>query len=143
MAREEVRRCLKRHGLRVTGPREVVLQYLWTVRTHPTAEEIGNALAQQKLRISRASVYNVLNSLLCAGLIQEVTVDGLVTRFDANTEHHHHFVCRACGSVSDIPLQALPESRQLHLGDGSVVEEVSITLRGRCGGCAGSPVPAT
>lgn len=141
MVHAEVRRCLKAHGLRVTGPRQVVLEYLSGVTSHPTAEEIGLALQERRLKISRASIYNVLNSLREMGLVRELTVDGLVTRFDANTRRHHHFVCRICGAVSDIPHEALPESHGLHLDDGSIVEDVSVTLRGRCPRCVESPVP--
>lgn len=141
-AREGVRKTLKAHRLRVTRPREVVLEYLLGVKNHPTAEEIGMALEERHLRISRASVYNVLNSLQKTGLIRELTVDGLVARFDANRERHHHFVCRSCGSVSDIPHDSLPASEGMHLEDGSIVEDVSVTLRGLCSGCVNGPAPA-
>jgi Fur family peroxide stress response transcriptional regulator len=125
---------LREHGLRVTLPRLAVLEYLAGSKSHPTAEEVGEAVNRLVPTASRASVYNVLHSLADAGLVDELVFDDAVTRYDANLARHHHFVCTRCRRVDDVaweadaPLGATPE--------GHVVESVQVTFRGLCRACA-------
>ncbi len=129
-------RSLQSHGLRVTKPRLAVLEYLRSTRTHPTAEEIGLAVNQFHPAVSRASIYNVLRVFAAKGLIQELTFEGPAGRFDGNQERHHHFICRSCEGVIDIPDTPGTETL-LGLGErGFEVEDVSVTLRGTCPSCS-------
>jgi Fur family transcriptional regulator, peroxide stress response regulator len=133
-ARAELARKLRERGLRVTEPRLAVLEVLAATKSHPTAEEVGAAVNRLVPTASRASIYNVLHSLADAGLVEELVFDEPVTRYDANLERHHHFVCTRCRRVEDVkweakaPLGARP--------DGHVVESVSVTFRGVCRACA-------
>ena len=127
---------LKEKGLRVTQQRVAVLEYLCGTPTHPTAEEIGAAVNRVAPTTSRASVYNVLNSLKDSGLIEELVFDDAVARYDANLGPHHHFLCTACGAVHDVPFDALPPFPKKRLPTGHTVESVDVTLRGLCSGCA-------
>ena len=58
-------------------------------------------------------------------------------RYDANMEHHHHFICTACGRVHDFyspALDDLPIPRSVSsLGR---VESAQVQLRGICTNCA-------
>jgi Fe2+ or Zn2+ uptake regulation protein len=112
-----------------------VLEYLCATPTHPTAEEIGVAVNRVAPTTSRASVYNVLNSLKESGLIEELVFDDAVARYDANLGPHHHFLCTACGAVHDVPFDALPLLPKKKLPTGHTVESVDVTLRGTCPGC--------
>jgi Fe2+ or Zn2+ uptake regulation protein len=127
---------LKDKGLRVTQQRVAVLEYLCGTPTHPTAEEIGAAVNRLQPTTSRASVYNVLNSLKESGLIEELVFDDAVARYDANLGPHHHFLCTSCGAVHDVPFDALPPLPKKRLATGHTVESVDVTLRGLCPGCA-------
>lgn len=127
---------LKEKGLRVTQQRVAVLEYLCATPTHPTAEEVGAAVNRSQPTTSRASVYNVLHSLKEHGLIEELVFDDAVARYDANLDAHHHFVCTLCGSVHDVPCDALPPLPKRRLSTGHTVESVDVTLRGRCPACA-------
>src|SRR6185295_12102394 len=94
---------LRAAGLRVTAQRLAVLDYLMSTPTHPTAEQVGQAVNERHPAVSRASVYNVLHSLYEKGLVREVVAGGAITRYDANVDHHHHFLCRRCGRLEDVP----------------------------------------
>lgn len=88
---------------------------------------------------SRATVYNTLNLLKEAGLLHEVFEDG-VSRFDPVLDPHHHFVCRACGSVEDVDWEVLPALPGRKLLSGKQrVETYEVTLRGLCAACGGAP----
>ena len=131
--RVELGKRLREHGLRVTLPRLAVLECLASSKSHPTAEEVEAAVNRLVPTASRASVYNVLHSLADAGLVEELVFDDAVTRYDANLEPHHHFVCTRCRRVLDVAWDAdapLGATRE-----GHVVESVSVTFRGLCAAC--------
>jgi Fur family peroxide stress response transcriptional regulator len=133
----EIEDLLRERGLRVTGQRLAVLRYLLSSPHHPTAEEVGAAVNRLVPTASRASIYNVLRSLKEAGLIEELVLDDAVARYDANLGRHHHFVCRSCGRVEDVPWDAFPQVPRKKLPDGKRVDGYTVTLRGACSDCMG------
>ena len=126
---------LREKGLRVTQQRVAVLEYLLSTPKHPTAEDVGAAVNRLVPTASRASVYNVLHSLKESGLIDELVLGDAVARYDANLDRHHHFICRACGAVEDVPFETFQEAPRPRLADGHTVEDYTVTLRGVCPGC--------
>ncbi|MEO6326911.1 MAG: Fur family transcriptional regulator [Thermoanaerobaculia bacterium] len=128
---------LRDRGLRVTRQRLAVMEYLLGTPDHPTADEVGRAVNARVPRASRASVYNVLQSLRRAGLIEELILEDAVVRYDANLEGHVHFVCRLCRGVEDIPREAALVPSPVSLDGGRLVESVTVTLKGLCAACAG------
>ena len=129
-------RRLKEKGLRVTQQRVAVLEYLMATPRHPTAEEVEAGVNRVVPTASRASVYNVLHSLKESGLIDELVLDDAVARYDANLDRHHHFICRACRAVEDVPWETFKEAPRPRLADGHTVEDFTVTLRGVCPRCA-------
>ena len=114
-----------------------MLDYLVQRGDHPTAEQISLDLNRRFPRASRATVYNTLNALRDAGLVHEVYIDDAVARYDANIEPHHHFVCRACGKLEDISVDALGAQKPPPApAPGYRVETVEVVLRGLCAACA-------
>ena len=65
----ELRRRLREHGLRATGPRLDVLAALEDLGGHRTADEVRGQLSAAGRPLPRSSVYNVLTSLAEAGLV--------------------------------------------------------------------------
>jgi Fur family peroxide stress response transcriptional regulator len=126
---------LRDKGLRVTQQRVAVLEFLLATQKHPTAEEVGAAVNRLMPTASRASIYNVLHSLRESGLIDELVVGDAVARYDANLDRHHHFICRACGAVEDVPFETFREAPRPRLADGHTVEDYTVTLRGVCPRC--------
>jgi Fur family peroxide stress response transcriptional regulator len=127
---------LREKGLRVTQQRVAVLEYLLGTPKHPTAEEVGLAVNRAVPTASRASIYNVLRSLKETGLIEELVLDDAVARYDANLDRHHHFICRACHAVEDIPFETFQEAPRARLAEGHTVEDYTVTLRGVCPRCS-------
>lgn len=128
---------LREAELKLTPQRFAVLDYLVQSSGHPTAEQISADLNRRFPRASRATIYNTLNALRDAGLIHEVYMDDSVARYDANIEPHHHFVCRACGKLEDISVEALgAQPTPPAPAPGYRVETVEVVLRGVCAACA-------
>ncbi|MFC1623414.1 Fur family transcriptional regulator [Patescibacteria group bacterium] len=85
---------------RNTSQKKVILEYLRSVTTHPTAEEIFEAVKKELPNISLATVYRNLESFCVQGLVLEI--DGDVRRFDADMSDHQHFICDECGKAFDL-----------------------------------------
>ena len=140
MARNETRTSvegrLREAEMRLTPQRFAVLEYLTRAEGHPTADQIAAEINRRFPRASRATVYNTLGALREAGLVREVR-DGAVMRYESNIEPHHHFVCRACGRLEDVPGEAFEVPASVELEGGHEVETFEVVLRGLCGACKG------
>jgi len=83
------------------------------------------------------TVYRNLTVLAEQGLISRVDFDPNSDRFDANTEHHYHFICDSCGAILDLDLP-VDESlnRRVRTTSGLEARRHDIQFRGTCEGCA-------
>lgn len=83
-----------------------------------------------------ATVYRTINLLLENELIQPVTLPDGNTRYEsADLGHHHHFRCRQCGKVYDLPGCMLKIDDGAQLPGGFKVESHEVTLVGVCPAC--------
>ena len=121
-------------GLKMTPQRRAIVEYLEHAFNHPTAEDVYVAVNARFPLTSRATVYNTLNLLKAASLVREIARDGVV-RFDPNLSEHHHFICRQCGSVEDLPWEAVPPVDLSALEGAKRVESFDLTLHGVCAAC--------
>lgn len=87
---------------RNTKQKTQIKNYLLSRTDHPTAEMVYTALKTDMPKISLGTVYRNLNAMAQSGEILRVRVDDGVDHFDALTHNHYHFVCKSCGSVSDL-----------------------------------------
>ena len=134
--RNDVEARLREAELRLTPQRFAVLEHLTRAGGHPTADQIAAEINRRFPRASRATVYNALKALRDAGLVREVATEEALTRYESNVEPHHHFVCRACGKIEDVPPEAFKAPARVELEGGHEVESVEVVLRGLCGACA-------
>jgi len=122
--------------MRVTHQRTEIFREVAGSDEHPDAEAVYQAVRERVTGISRDTVYRTLGTLEEAGLIRRTGILGGAARYDANTEGHHHFVCRVCGAVEDFESQALDAlpipSSVKRLGR---VEAAQVQVRGVCARC--------
>ena len=137
--RSRIEARVRAAGLKLTPQRFAVLDYLISTLEHPTAEQIHRDLNRRFPRASRATVYNTLIALCDAGLVREIYMDEAVARYDANVEPHHHFVCRVCGQLEDVPLSAVGTPSRYDLQAGYRVENYEVVMRGVCATCVTRP----
>lgn len=105
-----VEELLISHGVRPTAQRMVISQYLMDTKDHPTAEQILEKVADSlPVCLSRATVYNTLNTLVEAGVVREVFTEPGPAHYDANLDKHHHFVDMKTGRIIDIPWEEVPQ----------------------------------
>src|SRR5262245_3971084 len=103
--------ALRACGLRLTGPRKVILEVLRGTESHPTAEWVHRVVRRRLPRVSLGTVYRNLRLLVAEGLAAEIR--GPHARFDANLVDHHPFTCLRCRCILDVdgPLARAPRGR--------------------------------
>jgi len=132
--------ALSETGHRRGGARRALLELLDTQRCALTAVEVEDALRGRERRVSRASVYRILEELARLGLVQRVETGQAMVRYEragAHDEHHHHLVCDACGVVMPFSDDALERAiSSISSRVPLTVSEHEIVLRGECRDCA-------
>lgn len=95
--------------IRLTTQRQIILEELSKVKTHPTASELYDMVRRRLPRIGLGTVYRNLELMAESGMILKIEVGGTQKRFDATTDEHYHIRCSACGKVDDIDVPVVKE----------------------------------
>ena len=131
---------MKNHQhMRLTPQRQVILEELGKVKSHPTANEVYDMVRKRLPRIGLGTVYRNLELMAENGLILKLEVGGTQKRFDATTDLHYHIRCTTCGKVDDIKLEVIPQINKV--ASGSTDYEIlshHIEFSGICQECSGS-----
>ncbi|HZT88043.1 MAG TPA: Fur family transcriptional regulator [Stellaceae bacterium] len=110
---------LRTAGLRLTRPRLALARLLFDGgNRHVTAEQLRAEASAASIRVSLATVYNVLHQFTEAGLLREVVIEPGRSYFDTNIDDHHHFFCESSGVLQDIA------------GEGVAVSGIPVPPRG-------------
>lgn len=117
--------------------RTAILDALASLKEHPTAEMLYNALKPSIPELSLGTVYRNLSVLADEGLVVSVAHVSGQERYDARMDPHAHFVCNNCGRVIDIEI---PDNfsdmyRQVEECTGCEAESYSLCFRGVCDAC--------
>jgi Fur family transcriptional regulator, peroxide stress response regulator len=105
----EVRRALEAAGCRYTSQRASVFSYLQQVHSHPTADEVYQAVRREIPKISLATVYKALEALVEAHLATKLTNGDNSARYDCRGEDHYHLRDVATGVIHDLPASYDPD----------------------------------
>ena len=98
---------LERAGIRPSAQRVAIATYVLTTTDHPTADEVWTKVKVHFPVVSRATVYNTLQTFREHGLVQQLVLSEGSVVFDPVVEPHHHFVDDETGQIHDIPWTAL------------------------------------
>jgi Fur family peroxide stress response transcriptional regulator len=126
----------RQRNLPVTVQRRVVLDALLDRRDHPTVDQLYEDVKERMPGVSRTTIYRALETLVDLGLARRTNHFEASARFDGNTDHHHHLVCRSCNRVTDIDHPSLNKFAPPSLGNIAFeVLDYSIHLEGLCTAC--------
>ena len=89
-------------NMRLTSQRQVILEELRKVTSHPTANEVYDMVRKRLPRIGLGTVYRNLDLLAQKGVIRKLEVGGEQKRFDGDTSPHYHIRCVECNRVEDV-----------------------------------------
>lgn len=91
--------------LKHSKQRDCIKEFLDGRKDHPTADVVYMNVRKSFPNISLGTVYRNLTLLADIGEIARIRVGDGVDHFDAVTAPHYHFVCRECGSVTDLDME--------------------------------------
>ncbi|MBL7829869.1 MAG: transcriptional repressor [Saprospiraceae bacterium] len=84
---------VKSKKLKVTPQRVAILEAIYMLDNHPTAENIIQYIGKNYPNIAVGTVYKVLESFVDNGLLNRVKTENDVMRYDPMVENHHHLYC--------------------------------------------------
>lgn len=136
---KKLKNMLKEKGIKPTYQRLKVLEYMSeNMNNHPTVEMIYEELLEDIPTLSLTTIYNTLTTFLEKGLVYGVTITGTETRYDFNTDSHHHFLCKKCGQIIDIDIKCPYAEGKKKDVYGHRIEEVHGYFKGICKDCSKS-----
>lgn len=127
---------LRQENIRITPQRYAVLEYIIHSESHPTADEIYQALVAEFPGVSVATIYNNLRTFKEHGLIQEMKFGDDSSRFDTISKPHYHVICKKCGQIQDFYYPGLVDV-EMAVGQltGFLIEEHRLEVYGLCPSC--------
>jgi Fur family peroxide stress response transcriptional regulator len=132
--KENIRASLSESGLKVTPQRMRILEAIYKLKDHPTAEQVITFVRKNDPNIGSGTVYNVLDTLVQHGLIKKVKTDRDVMRYDGILENHHHLYCKQCDYIEDYSnskldtmLKQFFEENKI---DNFIIDEIKLQIAG-------------
>lgn len=133
-----VRRITKPAEARNTRQRRIIKATMEELGDFISAQDLHLTLANRKEQVSLATTYRVLQSLANAGEIDSVKgIEGeTLYRHCQVKDHHHHLLCRRCGTAIELEAPAL-EDWALAMGKQHGFSELEhvVEVTGYCPDC--------
>lgn len=98
---EEISKKISETGLKVTPQRISILNAVYDLGNHPTAENVLDHVRKSNPNLAKGTVYNVLETFVEKKLIRKVKTDKDYFRYDGIIENHHHLYCSECDMIED------------------------------------------
>lgn len=136
-----IKEKLHRAGYKLTPQREVTVQVMLENDTeHLSAEEIYMEVKNKNAGIGLATVYRILEILTELKIINKITFQDGLARYDLNKGDHqhqpHHLLCLNCGKIIEVKEDLLEEIEEdiLHRYRFKVSDH-RLTFHGICKEC--------
>ena len=128
---EDVYRHCRDLGMRLSRQRRMVLDLLWAKKTHLSARDIYEQLNDMGRNIGHTSVYQNLETLQAAGVIE--CLDRASGRlYGYRADPHSHLTCLESGEIHDLDVELPPDLlRSIEQHTGFTIESYTLQLSGR------------
>lgn len=107
---------LQSRGKRLTQQKRVLLETIFRRHEHFDADDLMDELRQDKVspkKVSRPTVYRLLNELVEAGLLRRMNLNGrAVYEHDYGYPQHDHLHCEKCDKLIEFQSDELKELRE-------------------------------
>ena len=121
---------------RNTVQRQIVLDVVKKLNTHPSIEEVYALVHKDHPSISKSTVYRNLRHLEESGNLRHISMPDDPPRYDAKTSCHYHFKCNGCEEVFDVEIGYLDGINDLvQRMHGFDVGEHDVVFIGLCTAC--------
>jgi len=131
----QLQNTLKHADLKVTPQRLAVLEAIYVLNNHPTAENIVDYIRQTHPNIATGTVYKVLDALVVKKIIQKVKTEKDIMRYDGMMHQHHHLYCSESDRIEDYRDDDLDKLLRDYFQNKGVpgfeIEEIKLQLNGQ------------
>lgn len=124
---------LKLHMIKPSFQRIKIFDFLNHSVSHPSVDDIYQALISEIPTLSKTTIYNTLNIFVENKIVDAITIDNGEMRYDINDEGHGHFKCCVCDKIYDVDLD-FDMHAQPGL-DGFKIDSRKIYFKGTCKYC--------
>ena len=124
-------------GYRLTAPRRAVASLIQAYGGHFTASQLEAAAIQHRVRVSRATLFRVLDLLIELGVVERLDLTtGEHAYVSCAPAHHHHLVCSRCGRTADVEDSGVGEAvAEIARKSGYRIDSHRLELFGLCRHC--------
>ncbi len=138
---EDSVKLLEDKKIPLTLQRRLILEELMNRSDHPSAEELFNSL-RHKSKLSLATIYRTLETLLTNNLVTEHTQGKNGARYEVAKGQHYHVICLKCQKMEDvfgITIQSLED--EIAKMTSYRIEKHRLDVYGLCPDCRVSQIP--
>jgi Fur family peroxide stress response transcriptional regulator len=126
---------IKNAGLKLTPQRLAILEAVYRLDNHPTAENIIQYIRETHPSIATGTVYKVLDTLVENQLIKKVKTEKDVMRYDVVMKRHHHLYCSESDRIDDFQDEELDRILEEYFQKKGIpgfrIEEIKLQINGR------------
>lgn len=136
-----IKQKLHEAGFKLTPQRELTVEVLLEKeKDHLSAEEIYLLVKAKNAGIGLATVYRTLEILTELQIINKLTFQDGIARYDLNMNdqkhQHHHLLCLKCGSIEEVKQDMLFEIElEIEKEYEFKVKDHRLTFHGLCKNC--------
>jgi Fur family ferric uptake transcriptional regulator len=136
--KERLKSFMKQKGFKSTKQRDIIANEFLKVGEHLTAEELYKRVSKRHENIGFTTVYRTLKLLAESGLATERIFADHLTRYEpvSAEEHHDHFICLTCGSITEFENPKLERMQEKIASDfGFSIVDHKMEFYGYCREC--------
>lgn len=128
----EIEQRLVERNIQPTAQRIAICRFVLCEADHPTAEDVKRWTDKNFPKLSLATVYNTLGTLVEAGLLREFRFpNSEKVVYDSNVGEHYHFLDEETGKLFDLGPEQVDVRAKSAAPDGYTIDSVEVVFRGR------------
>jgi Fur family ferric uptake transcriptional regulator len=123
--------------LRLSHPRVLIYRELSDAQNPLSPQQLYQAILKKKKRIGLTSIYRSLDLFESLGIVFKIINESNVRyKLCEMEDHHHHIVCKACGSVVEFDFCDISDwSKKVTEFTGYEVTDHQLNFYGFCQAC--------
>jgi Fur family ferric uptake transcriptional regulator len=134
---DDVMALIRASGGRATSPKRILLEVLFAIDDHLTAEQLGEAVRARAPDVHMTTIYRNLEDLERLGVVAHSHLGHGPVTYQLASHTHAHLVCSECGTRITAPdelFQGLAIRAKATLG--FEIDPHHFAILGRCADCA-------
>jgi Fur family ferric uptake transcriptional regulator len=128
---------LREQGHRLTPQREMVLAVVCETAGHISADDVLKSVRKRYPYLNKSAVYRTLDLLTRLGFVNPTDMGQGRVEYEMHRHpHHHHLVCRHCGTRIEVDERVFaPLEKKLHAEYGFSADLDHFAIFGLCRKC--------